>query len=499
MNNILSLLIWLPIFFAIIILFVGNSRYVLVRSIAFIASLIIFILSSSLWFNFDTSTHLMQFGESHVWIEQFNIYYRLGIDGFSMPLIILTSFSTMILVASSWGVVTKRVAHYMASFLMMEGFIIGVFASLDAILFYLFWEASLIPMLLVIGIWGGEKRVYAAIKFFLYTFFGSVFMLISLIYMANVGGSFNILDMQNLALNATEQSYIFWALFIAFAVKIPSFPVHTWLPSAHVQAPTGGSVILAAIMLKMGGYGLLRLSIPITPDASFVYADTIIILSIIAIIYIGFVALAQSDMKKLVAYSSISHMGFVTLGIFAMFAAVKNSPESALLGINGSMVQMISHGFISAAMFLVIGFLYDRTHSKNITDYGGLAISMPKLSAFIVLFAMANSGLPGTSGFVGEFMVILGAMSVNFYVAALAATTLIIGAAYTLWMVKRVFWGSITNDKITHLKDLNLREIAVFTVLAIVIIVMGIYPDPLIQVLSATSEHLLQQALTTKI
>jgi len=403
-------------------------------------------------------------------------------------------------IIAGWEVIQTRPAHYMAAFLMMEGLIIGVFSSLDAILFYAFWEASLIPMLLIIGVWGGDNRVYAAIKFFLYTFLGSVFMLVSLIYMYNKGGSFSILAMHDLSLTATEQAWIFWAFFVAFAVKVPMFPVHTWLPDAHVQAPTGGSVILAAIMLKMGGYGFFRFSLPITPDASYEFSEVVIILSLIAIVYIGFVALVQRDMKKLIAYSSISHMGFVTLGVFALFLAYKpGAAEAALLGLEGAMVQMISHGFISAAMFLVVGVLYDRLHSREISTYGGVINSMPKFTGFAVLFAMANAGLPGTSGFVGEFMVILSAVQANIWYGVLAGSTLIVGAAYTLWMVKRVFWGAITNPDVETLSDLNAREFSILAVLAIAVVAMGLYPQPVIDVMHVTIEHLLNQALTSKL
>ncbi len=498
-NIILSLLIWLPIIAAIIILLTGNSRPILVRFIAFFSASIIFILSLNLWFNFDATNDLMQFEEKYSWIKSLGIYYHLGVDGIAIPLIILTTFSTILLVSSSWGVINRRVSHYMAAFLMMEGFMVGVFSAIDGILFYIFWEASLIPMLLIIGIWGGKNRIYAAIKFFLYTFFGSVFMLISIIYMANKGDSFSILDMHNLALDIKEQSYIFWALFVAFAVKVPSFPLHTWLPSAHVEAPTGGSVILAAIMLKMGGYGFLRFSLPILPDASLLYADVMIVISIIAIIYIGFVAFAQTDMKKLIAYSSIAHMGFVTLGIFIIFKIAANDINTALLGLEGSIIVMLSHGFISAAMFLTIGFLYDRTHSREISSYGGVAKVMPKFSVFVVLFAMANAGLPGTSAFVGEFMVILSTAGANFYLALLATTTIIISAVYTLWMIKRVLWGKITNNKISTLTDLTIREFLIFSVLAIIIIAIGIYPQPIIELIDLSSKHLLQQVLSTKL
>ena len=499
-NSLLSLLIWLPIFAGVLVIWLGNERANTARWLSVAASVLVFVMSLSLYTEFDTTTHLMQFEEKASWISQFSIYYHLGVDGISMPLIILTTFSTILVIVAGWEVIQTRPAHYMAAFLMMEGLIIGVFSALDGILFYAFWEASLIPMLLIIGVWGGDNRVYAAIKFFLYTFLGSVFMLISLIYMYNKGGSFSILDMHNLSLTTTEQAWIFWAFFMAFAVKVPMFPVHTWLPDAHVQAPTGGSVILAAIMLKMGGYGFFRFSLPITPDASLEFSEVVIILSLIAIVYIGFVALVQRDMKKLIAYSSISHMGFVTLGVFALFLAYKpGAAEGALLGLEGAMVQMISHGFISAAMFLVVGVLYDRLHSREISTYGGVINSMPKFTGFAVLFAMANAGLPGTSGFVGEFMVILGAVQANIWYAVLAATTLIVGAAYTLWMVKRVFWGAITNPAVETLSDINTREFSILAILAIAVIAMGLYPQPVIDVMHASIEHLLNQALTSKL
>ncbi|HIG88732.1 NADH-quinone oxidoreductase subunit M [Candidatus Thioglobus sp.] len=509
--ELLSLLIWLPILGGALVILIGNNRADTARWASVAISIVVFVVSLSLYTEFDSSTHLMQFEEKVSWISQFNINYHIGIDGISMPLIILTTFSTILVIIAGWEVITRRTAHYMAAFLIMEGLIIGVFSSLDAILFYAFWEASLIPMLLIIGIWGGDNRVYAAIKFFLYTFLGSVMLLVSLIYMYNKGGSFGILDMHNLNLTLAEQSYIFWAFFVAFAVKVPMFPVHTWLPDAHVQAPTGGSVILAAIMLKMGGYGFFRFSLPITPDASLEFSDVVIALSLIAIVYIGFVALVQRDMKKLIAYSSISHMGFVTLGVFALFSILTmgadgslvslngGSIDGALLGLEGAMVQMISHGFISAAMFLVVGVLYDRLHSREISTYGGVINSMPKFTGFAVLFAMANAGLPGTSGFVGEFMVILGAVQANIWYAVLAATTLIVGAAYTLWMVKRVFWGSITNDAVKTLKDINGREFLILAILAAAVLIVGLYPQPIIEVMHSSIEHLLNQALTSKL
>ena len=509
--ELLSLLIWLPILGGALVILIGNDRAETAKWLSVAISVVIFVMSLSLYTDFDSTTHLMQFEEKVSWISYFDINYHIGVDGISMPLIILTTFSTILVIIAGWEVITRRTAHYMAAFLMMEGLIIGVFSSLDAILFYAFWEASLIPMLLIIGIWGGDNRVYAAIKFFLYTFLGSVMLLVSLIYMYTKGGSFSILDMHNLSLTAAEQAWIFWAFFVAFAVKVPMFPVHTWLPDAHVQAPTGGSVILAAIMLKMGGYGFFRFSLPITPDASLQFADVVIALSLIAIVYIGFVALVQRDMKKLIAYSSISHMGFVTLGVFALFFILKmgadgnivsinsGSVEGALLGLEGAMVQMISHGFISAAMFLVVGVLYDRLHSREISTYGGVINSMPKFTGFAVLFAMANAGLPGTSGFVGEFMVILAALQANIWYAVLAATTLIVGAAYTLWMVKRVFWGPITNPAVETLNDINGREFFVLAILALAVLIMGLYPQPVIEAMHSSIEHLLNQALTSKL
>jgi len=507
MESLLSLLIWLPVLGGSVVVAIGNNRSEVAKWISLAISIVVFALSLGLWTGFDTTTAAMQFVENTPWITQFNINYHLGVDGISMPLIILTTFSTVLVIIAGWEVIQNRTADYMAAFLMMEGVIIGVFSSLDAILFYVFWEASLIPMLLIVGIWGGNNRVYAAIKFFLYTFIGSVFMLVSLIYMYNQGGSFSLAALNNLPLTLTEQSWIFWAFFLAFAVKVPMFPVHTWLPDAHVQAPTGGSVILAAIMLKMGGYGFFRFSLPITPDASAEFATVVIVLSLIAIVYIGFVALVQRDMKKLIAYSSISHMGFVTLGVFALFSIVQKGVdgniignlESVYLGLEGAMIQMISHGFISAAMFLVVGVLYDRLHSREISTYGGVINSMPKFTGFAVLFAMANAGLPGTSGFVGEFMVILGALQANFWYAFLAAMTLVVGAAYTLWMVKRVFWGPVTNPEVSSLSDINNRELFVLATLAAAVLIMGIYPQPVIEVMHVSIVNLLEQALTTKL
>jgi NADH-quinone oxidoreductase subunit M len=500
----LSLLIWTPILGGIIVLLTGSDKNALeAKVIALLFAIVTFGLSLPLWSNFDITTAAMQFGEWHKWIDisSFKVNYSLGVDGISMPLIVLTSFTTVLVVLAGWDVVKYKTAQYLAAFLIMEGLMIGVFAALDAMLFYVFWEAMLIPMFIVIGIWGGPRRVYATIKFFLYTFMGSVFMLVALIYMYFQSDSFAILDLHNLKLGLTPQILIFLAFLIAFAVKVPMWPVHTWLPDAHVEAPTGGSVILAAIMLKLGAYGFLRFSLPIAPDASSVLDGLMIALSLIAVIYIGFVALVQTDMKKLIAYSSISHMGFVTLGFFLAFTIYENtgSWNGASLGIEGAMVQMISHGFVSGAMFLSVGVLYDRMHSREIADYGGVVKTMPMFAAFAVMFAMANAGLPGTSGFVGEFMVILSAFNANFWYAFLAATTLIIGAAYTLWMVKRVYFGDVGNDNVAKLKDLGAREFIILGLLAIAILGMGVYPAPLLDVMGPTVEHLLHHIGQSKL
>jgi NADH-quinone oxidoreductase subunit M len=423
------------------------------------------------------------------------------VDGFSMPLILLTSFMTLLVVIAGWEVIQYRVAQYMAAFLIMEGLMIGVFAALDALLFYVFFEAMLIPMFLIIGIWGGPRRVYATLKFFLYTFLGSVFMLISLIYMYNQANSFEILDFHKLPLSLTEQVLIFLTFLLGFAVKVPMWPVHTWLPDAHVEAPTGGSVILAAITLKIGGYGFLRFALPITPDASAMLDWLIIALSLIAVVYISLVALIQQDMKKLIAYSSIAHMGFVTLGFFIAFSIYRHtgSLSGAAMGIEGGMVQMVSHGFISGALFLCVGVLYDRVHSRQINDYGGVANTMPVFAAFMVLFAMANAGLPGTSGFVGEFMVILSSFKASFWIAFLAATTLILGAAYTLWLVKRVIFGEIGNHHVAELEDVGSREIIMLSLLAAAVLLLGLWPDPLTATMHATVDNLLQHITVTKL
>ena len=443
----------------------------------------------------------MQFQESVPWIPALSVNYHLGVDGFSMPLILLTAFMTVLVVIAGWEVIQYRVAQYMAAFLIMEGLMIGVFAALDALLFYVFFEAMLIPMFLIIGIWGGPRRVYATLKFFLYTFLGSVFMLIALIYMYNQANSFEILDFHKLPLSLTEQVLIFFAFLLGFAVKVPMWPVHTWLPDAHVEAPTGGSVILAAITLKIGGYGFLRFALPITPDASAMLDWLIIALSLIAVVYISLVALIQQDMKKLIAYSSIAHMGFVTLGFFIAFNIYRHtgSLSGAAMGIEGGMVQMVSHGFISGALFLCVGVLYDRVHSRQIRDYGGVANTMPIFAAFMVLFAMANAGLPGTSGFVGEFMVILSSFKASFWIAFLAATTLILGAAYTLWLVKRVIFGEIGNHHVAELEDVGSREIIMLSLLAAAVLLLGLWPDPLTATMHATVDNLLQHITVTKL
>ncbi len=497
----LSLAIWLPIIGGIIVLFAGDKNADGARKLGLLFTILTFIVTIPLYSAFDSSTHLMQFVERHVWIKEFNIYYHLGVDGISMPLIILTSFTTIIVVIAAWEVIQYKPAQYLAAFLFMEGFMIGTFSALDSVLFYIFFEAMLIPMFIVIGIWGGANRIYATLKFFLYTFVGSVLMLVALIYMYSKSGSFSILDFHTLQLSMTEQVFIFLAFLLAFAVKVPMWPVHTWLPDAHVEAPTGGSVILAAIMLKIGGYGFLRFSLPITPDASAELDWLVLTMSLTAIVYIGFVALVQQDMKKLIAYSSIAHMGFVTLGFFIIFKIINGDHglQGAVLALEGGMVQMISHGFISAAMFLSIGVVYDRMHTRQISDFGGVVNTMPVFAAFMVFFAMSNAGLPGTSGFVGEFMIILASYKANFWIAFLAATTLILGAAYTLWMVKRVIFGDIANDNVRALKDVNSREFFFLGMLAVAILLLGLWPDPLVEVMHATINNLLQHVMTSKL
>ena len=500
-STLLSLLIWIPILGGVAVLITGEQRPGQARWLALLVSLLAFAFSVSLYTSFDSSLATMQMVEFKPWIEVFSINYHLGVDGFSVPLILLTTFFGVLIVIAGWEVIQKRVSQYMAMFLIMEGLMVGVFSSLDAFLFYVFFEAMLIPMFLVIGMWGGPKRVYATIKFFLYTFLGSVFMLIGLIYLYIQSGNWDILAWHDLPLALDVQKWLFLGFLAAFAVKIPMWPVHTWLPDAHVEAPTGGSVILAAIMLKVGGYGFIRFSLPITPDASAALDWLVIALSLIAIVYIGFVALAQQDMKKLIAYSSISHMGFVTLGLFIAFAIFRDTggTQGAAMGVEGAMVQMISHGFISGALFLCVGVLYDRVHSRMIKDYGGVANSMPWFAFFAVLFLMANSGLPGTSGFVGEFMVILAAYQANFWFAFCAGLTLILGAAYSLWLVKRVIFGAVANRDVENLEDINSREALVLGVLAFAVLLIGVWPAPLVDLMHASVAQLLEHIIQSKV
>ena len=487
----LSLAIWLPVLFGVLILAVGrDERAGMTRWLTLAGAVISLLATFPLVSNFDNAAHGMQFVESAPWIGRFNIFYSLGIDGLSLWFIPLTAFVTVIVIISAWEVIQRRVAQYMGSFLILSGLMIGVFCAMDGLLFYFFFEATLIPMYIIIGIWGGDNRIYASFKFFLYTFFGSLLTLVAIIYLYNAaGGSFDILEWHKLPLTMREQTFIFIAFLAAFAVKVPMFPVHTWLPDVHVEAPTGGSAVLAAIMLKLGAYGFLRFSLPITPDASHSMAPFIITLSLIAVIYIGLVALVQKDMKKLVAYSSIAHMGFVTLGFF-MFNT---------MSVQGGIVQMISHGFVSGAMFLCIGVLYDQMHSRQIADYGGVVNRMPKFAAFFVLFSMANAGLPATSGFVGEFMVILGAVEYNFWIGMLAATALILGAAYSLWMVKRVMFGEVANPHVADLVDLNRREFFMLAVLAIATLYMGLYPAPFTDTMQTSVADLLQHVSVSKL
>ncbi|VVD91357.1 NADH-quinone oxidoreductase subunit M [Pandoraea anhela] len=486
----LSLAIWLPIVSGIVVLAVGNDRNPGgARALSLIGSLVSFLVTLPLISNFDAKASAFQFVEKSTWIERFHINYFLGIDGISLWLVVLTALITVIVVIAGWEVITERVAQYMAAFLILSGLMIGVFSAQDGLLFYVFFEATLIPMYLIIGVWGGPNRVYAAFKFFLYTLLGSLLMLIALIYLYNVTGSFTLTDWYAAKLPMNVQILLFVAFFMAFAVKVPMWPVHTWLPDAHVEAPTGGSVVLAAIMLKLGAYGFLRFSLPIAPDASHYLSGFMVALALIAVVYIGLVALVQTDMKKLVAYSSIAHMGFAILGFF-MFSEI---------GMQGALVQMISHGFVSGAMFLCIGVLYDRMHSRNIADYGGVVNTMPKFAAFFMLFAMANSGLPATSGFVGEFLVILGAVKLNFWVGLLAATSLITGAAYSLWMYKRVIFGAIANDHVRELIDINKREFFMLAVLAALTLFMGIYPKPFTDLMHTSVVNLLAHVAQTKL
>jgi NADH-quinone oxidoreductase subunit M len=487
----LSLAVWVPIVAGLIVLATGadkNAREA--RSIVLVGAVIGFLVTIPLVTGFNTNTSAMQFVELKPWIARFNVNYHLGVDGISVLFILLNSFITVLVVIAGWDVIRTKVAQYMAAFLVMSGLLNGTFAALDALLFYVFFEATLIPMYLVIGIWGGPNRVYAAVKFFLYTLLGSLLMLVAFLYLYNKsGGSFAVLDYHKLPLPFDAQILLFIAFLMAFAVKVPMWPVHTWLPDAHVEAPTGGSAVLAAILLKLGAYGLIRFSLPILPDASHYLAGFMITLSLIAIVYIGLVALVQSDMKKLIAYSSISHMGFVTLGFFIFNA----------YGVEGGLVQMISHGFVSAALFLCVGVMYDRMHSRNIADYGGVVNTMPKFAALMMLFAMANCGLPATSGFVGEFMVIMGAMKFNFWIAALAGTTLVFGAAYTLWMYKRVIFGEIGNKHVAELSDANPRELLILALLAIAVLWLGLHPAPFTEIMHASVDELLKHLAASKL
>ena len=488
-SQLLSLAIWVPILGAFVVFAAGNQHN-LARWAALLTAIAGFAVTLPLYAGFDASQAGMQFVEQREWITRFNIEYLLGVDGISVLFILLNSFITILVVIAGWEVIQEKVAQYMGAFLIMSGLMNGIFSALDAVLFYVFFEASLIPMYIIIGVWGGPNRVYAAFKFFLYTLLGSLLMLIALIYLfLSSGGSFSLLEWHQLKIDMMPQILLFFAFLVAFAVKVPMWPVHTWLPDAHVEAPTGGSVVLAAIMLKLGAYGFLRFSLPIAPDASHYLAPMMITLSLVAVIYIGFVALVQADMKKLIAYSSISHMGFVTLGFF-----IFNQ-----IGVEGALVQMISHGFVSGAMFLCVGVMYDRMHSRMIADYGGVVHAMPKFAGFFVLFAMANAGLPATSGFVGEFMVALGAIKYNFWVGFLAATTLVLGAAYTLWMVKRVAYGPIANSHVAELLDINGREFLFLAVLAICVLAMGIYPYPVTDVMHASVENLLKHVAVSKL
>ena len=489
--GLLSLAIWTPILFGLVLLALGRDEHaVVVRWIALVGSLVSFFVTLPLYARFDATTAAMQFTEKALWIERFNIDYSLGIDGISIWFVLLTAFINVVVVIAGWEVITRRVNQYMGAFLILSGLMIGVFCALDGMLFYVFFEATLIPMYLIIGIWGGPNKIYAAFKFFLYTLLGSLLMLVALIYLYTASdGSFDLLVWHKLPLGDTAQTLLFFAFLAAFAVKVPMWPVHTWLPDVHVEAPTGGSAVLAAIMLKLGAYGFLRFSMPIAPDASHKWAGLMIGLSLAAVIYVGFVTMVQKDMKKLVAYSSVAHMGFVTLGFFIFNA----------LGVSGGIVQMISHGFVSAAMFLGIGVLYDRVHSREIAAYGGVINTMPKFTAFALLFAMANCGLPGTAGFVGEWMVILGAVKVNFWIGMAAATALIFGAAYTLWMFKRVYLGPVANDHVKELKDIDAREFLYLALLAVPVLYMGIYPKPFTDVMDVSVTELLRHVAQSKL
>ncbi|MEZ5532852.1 MAG: NADH-quinone oxidoreductase subunit M [Steroidobacteraceae bacterium] len=499
--GILSVLVWLPIAGGIAVLALGDRRIALGRWLALAVALATILVALPLWAGFDRGTAEFQFVERLRWLPVFNSWYHLGIDGISLPLIVLTAVMTVPVIIAAWTRIEARPAQYYAAFLIMEGLMIGVFAAIDGLLFYFFWEAMLIPMFLIIGVWGGPRRVYATIKFFLYTFLGSVLMLVALIYLYVQGGDYSIRALQDLPLTLVEQRWIFLAFLAAFAVKVPMWPVHTWLPDAHVEAPTGGSVILAAILLKMGGYGFLRFSLPVTPDASREFDWLMIALSLIAVVYISLVALVQTDMKKLIAYSSVAHMGFVTLGTFIAWdiADSTGTLRGAAMGLDGAMVQMVSHGLVSGAMFLCIGVMYDRVHSREISAYGGVINTMPKFGGFIVLFAMANVGLPGTSGFVGEFLVIIASYKASFWYAFLVATILVLGAGYTLWLVKRVIYGPVANDHVAKMPDLDSRELMALGLLAVLVLLLGVWPAPLLDVMHSSIHHLVEQMTTSKL
>lgn len=501
MVHILNLLIWFPIIAGGFIFLVNDeSNPNLSRYFALFTVVISLLMCFPLFSNFDLNTFSLQFKDDIPWMPSLGIHYSLGIDGLSLLLIALSIFTNLIVILGTWHSIERKVGQYMSAFLIMQGLLVGIFAATDAILFYIFWEATLIPMYLIIGIWGSSNRVYAAIKFFLYTFLGSVLMLAAFLYMGYLAGSFNIASFYDLKLTMTAQTLIFIAFFLGFAIKIPMFPVHTWLPDAHTEAPAGGSVVLAAILLKLGAYGFIRFALPIVPDASRYYADWMIALSLIAVVYIGLVAIVQQDMKRLIAYSSISHMGFVTLGCFAMYAIAKHAGlQSAGLILEGAVVVMISHAFVSSGLFAGVGFIYDRLHTRQIKDLGGIVHTMPLFASFFMLFAMANAGLPGTSGFVGEFMIILGSIHAGFWVTFFAASTLIIGAAYTLWMYKRVIFGPVNNKQIAQLNDLNSFELSAFILLAVMVIGMGIYPQPVLKYVHHTVSYTLSQADKTKL